>query len=560
MTDFKALPIGIEDFAEMRQENYYYVDKTGMIIELLKNKGKANLFTRPRRFGKSLNMSMLKYFFEIGTDKTLFDGLAVCKEKDLCEKHMGQYPVIHLTLKQVSGNNFEEAKEQMWTAIMEEAIRFDYLQNSFKLNERDKEAMFNLTMGIGNLYSSIRLMSRILSQEYDKKVIILIDEYDVPLQKAEQLGYYSEMVLLISQMFGYGMKTNPSMEFAVITGCLKIAKESIFTGFNNVKSHSIINTDYEEWFGFTDEEIQDLLKYYGKSEYYDLTKSWYDGYRFGDMDVYCPWDVVNWCYEMVARKNYVPQNFWANTSSNNMIIRFADRANYSLREELSAVIEGNSIWKAINQELTYGEMYHNVENLWSILLMTGYLTVRQFKDGKYELVIPNREIKTLFQQLMKIWFTQKVMEDNSRTEKLFHAIDTQNVKGIEDYIHSLLRESISCWDGGKLEQKESFYHGLMLGVLNTRDGWATKSNRESGDGRLDIVTYPEDLEEAVIFEFKYAQNGKLEQDAENALKQISQRKYDEYFIPWYPKRMVHYGIAFYKKYCRVLSECSECVE
>ncbi len=550
----KALPIGIEDFEKVIRKNCYYVDKTNLIKELLSNVAEVNLFTRPRRFGKSLNMSMLKYFFEIGTDKTLFDGLNINKEEDLCNKHMGKYPVIYLTLKQVVGNTFEEAKEQMWTAIMEEATRFDYLQDSFKLNERDKEAMFNLTMGIGNLYSSIRLMSRILSQEYDKKVIILIDEYDVPLQKAEQLGYYSEMVRLISQMFGYGMKTNPNMEFAVITGCFKIAKESIFTGFNLVKSHSILDRDYDEWFGFTEEEIQTLLKYYGQSENYELTKAWYDGYRFGDKEVYCPWDVVNWCYEMVIRKNYEPQNFWANTSSNDMIIRFAEAANTKLREELSEVIEGRSVWKAINQELTYGDMYQNIENLWSILLMTGYLTVKQYKEGKYELVIPNREIKFLFQQLIGMWFTQKVMDDISRTQKLFQAIDAEDAEGIETYIHTLLREAISCWDGGQLEQKESFYHGLLLGVLNTRDGWATKSNRESGDGRLDIVTYPEDLDKAVIFEFKYAGDGKLDRDAKKALEQIEEKKYDEYFEPWYPKKITHFGIAFYKKYCRVLKE------
>ncbi len=552
MAELKPLPIGIEDFAEMRQEGYYYVDKTGMIVELLKNRGKANLFTRPRRFGKSLNMSMLKYFFEFDTDKSMFDGLAVSKEKDLCKKYMGQYPVIHLTLKQVSGNTFEEAKVQLWDIISEEVRRHKYLLQSNVLLEDEKDILRKLRVQKGNLDSSILRMSELLHEHHEKKVIILIDEYDVPLQKAEQKGYYSEMVHLISQMFGYGMKTNSHMEFAVITGCLKIAKASIFTGFNNVTTYSILDQQYDEWFGFTEEEVQELLDYYGKSEYHELTKEWYDGYLFGKQHVYCPWDVMKWCEQIVKTDKCVPQNFWANTSNNQMIVRFADKADNRIREQLSEVIEGKSVWKHINQELTYNEIYEDAENLWSVLLMTGYLTVKQCKEYEYELRIPNKEIKILFQQIIEAWFTQKVMSDAPKREKLFQAIDEEDTEGIELYIHALLRESISCWDGGALEQKEAFYHGLLLGVLNTRDGWTTKSNRESGDGRLNIVTYPENLKEAVIFEFKYAKDGKLDQEAQNALEQIGDKKYDEYFEPWYPKKITHFGIAFYKKYCRVL--------
>ncbi len=406
--NIKRPPVGIESFAELIKQDFYYVDKTGMVKELLENWGKVNLFTRPRRFGKSLTMSMLKSFFEIETDKNLFRGLAISQETALCERYMGQYPVISLSLKQVKGKNYEAACAQMWNLIKAEAERFDYLQDSDRLNARDKANMMNLSEGIGSLEESLYLMSRLLYKHHGKKVIILIDEYDVPLQKAETNGYYDDMTDLISQFFGYGMKTNDYVLFSVITGCLRIAKESIFTGFNNPKVHTIVDDQYDEWFGFTDEEVRQMLHYYELYEYYETTREWYDGYLFGSVNVYCPWDVINWCDQLRRSQNHTPQNFWSNTSSNDMVLRFVELADETTKAELEELSEGKSIDKDIQMELTYAEIDKSIDNLWSVLFMTGYLThCGRNEDGTYRLVIPNREISNLFEQQIKNWFYKK---------------------------------------------------------------------------------------------------------------------------------------------------------
>ncbi len=550
----KKLPIGIEDFGDFRRKDYYYIDKTGMIKELLEHCGSVNLFTRPRRFGKSLNMSMLKYFFEIGTDQTLFNDLAISKETKLCEQHMGRYPVISLSLKQVYGLDYQSAENKMRRLIMRENTRFDFLQDSEVLTDRDKECMQSIGRGDFELTDAVLEMSRILYTHYGEKVIILIDEYDVPLQKAEAEGYYREMVNLIGQFFGSSMKTNPYMEFAVVTGCLRISKESIFTGFNNPKMHMIIDKEYDEWFGFTDKEVQEILAYYEQSKYYNITKEWYDGYLFGQEYVYCPWDVVNWVNQLFRNEDNIPRNFWANSSGNQLVYRFAEIADEDTKEQLGLLLEGKSIWKKLDFEITYNEIDESIENLWSVLFMTGYLTFQGRDDGgNFELVLPNREIKNLFKGIVDAWFTNKVIKDEMGLQELVKALESEDAKELEAVLNESLAGSVSYLDGGRLKEKEAFYHGLLLGMLKSRSGWIVRSNREAGDGRLDLVMYRERENSAIIFEVKYTKDYKdLESTAKTALVQIKEKNYDNYFEGWMPEKITHYGIAFCRKRCKVL--------
>ncbi len=553
---FKKLPIGIEFFADMIGKDYYYVDKTGMIKELLENVGSVNLFTRPRRFGKTLNMDMLKCFFEIGADKSLFDGLAISRETELCEKHMGKYPVLTFSLKQVQGFDYEDAKQRMWSQIGYEADRYSFLRDSDKLDEADKNMILSFKQKRGDLAEAIKELSKLLYKHYGRKVIILIDEYDVPLQKAEQDGFYPEMVKLIGGIFSAGMKTNPYMEFAVVTGCLRVSKESIFTGFNNPKMHTILDERYDEWFGFTDDEVQKLLADYGQSDYYEITKEWYDGYLFGKTHVYCPWDVINWCDKLVHTGDRFPENYWANSSGNQMISRFAAMAESETKAELEQLLEGKTVWKKINMELTYNELEDSVENLWSVLFMTGYLTFRGRNEaGEYELVIPNREIQSLFRDMIDKWFKEMVIGDLDNLRPFFESLETFNGEGLEETINYCLEESISYLDGGKQKEKESFYHGMLIGMLKARTGWNVRSNREAGEGRLDIITYPKRGRSAIIFECKAVRKyTELEKAAQEALRQIADRKYDSFFEERPTKEVVHIGIAFCKKRCRVLIE------
>ncbi|MCD7862532.1 MAG: ATP-binding protein [Lachnospiraceae bacterium] len=544
-------PVGIDSFEQLREADFYYIDKTGLIRELLSNWGAVNLFTRPRRFGKSLNMSMLKSFFEIGTDKSLFDGLAISKEIALCEEYMGRFPVISITLKQVKGLNYASAETQMWTAISMEAERLSYLASSDRLDDTDKQLLNDLRLCRGNLPSALLQLSRLLCKHYQQKVIILIDEYDVPLQKAEANGYYAEMAELISQLFGYGMKTNSNMLFSVVTGCLRIAKESIFTGFNNPKVHTVVDDQYDEWFGFTDAEVQEMLAYYGLSEYYEITKEWYDGYRFGSVNVYCPWDVINWCEQLRRSKDHTPRDFWANTSSNDMILRFVELADETTRAELEELSEGKSIDKELRLDLTYAELDQNIDHLWGILFSTGYLTYTgRNEDGSYQLKIPNREINHLFGHQIKDWFQNRV---EGGLQPLFRAFDEHCAADIENAINTCLTDSISFMDGGNTDEvKETFYHGLLLGLLRGRRGWRVKSNREAGNGRADIILIDRTRQCGHIIEVKYARNSSLLTNrAQTALRQIDDRAYDEYFSNADISEIYHYGIAFCQKRCRV---------
>lgn len=548
----KRPPVGIESFDKLCSGDFYYVDKTGLIRELLGNWGEVNLFIRPRRFGKSLNMSMLKAFFEVGTDSSIFDSLEISRETALCEAYMGQYPVISITLKQVKGSDFASARAQMWNVISREAGRLAFLQNSENLDQVDKELFYRLRTKTGSLEDALLVLSELLYKHYGKKVIILIDEYDVPIQKAAANGYYKDMTELISQIFGYGMKSNDNMLFSVVTGCLRVAKESIFTGFNNPKVHTIVDDQYDEWFGFTDAEVREMMNYYGLDEYYEITKEWYDGYRFGSVNVYCPWDVINWCEQLRRSQNHTPQNFWANTSSNDMVLRFVEMADDTTRAELEDLSEGKSIDKDIQMELTYAELDRDIDNLWSVLFTTGYLTYRERnEDGTYQLVIPNREISNLFNRQIRDWFFARI---EGGLQPLFQAFDVHDIEEIEKRINACLMESISFMDGGNTdEMKETFYHGLLLGMLRGRRGWRVKSNREAGNGRADIIMIDRVRQCGHIVEVKYANRfSALTDKALEGLRQIDDTFYDAYFADSDVAEIYHYGIAFHQKRCKVV--------
>ncbi|MCD7886667.1 MAG: ATP-binding protein [Clostridiales bacterium] len=555
----KRLPIGTENFEKLRHENLYYVDKTGLIKELFSNFCDVTLFTRPRRFGKTLNMSMLRYFFEVGTNKSLFDGLDISKETQLCKQHMGQYPVISISLKGVEGWDFADARRGLWSTIGFEARRLSFLENSDRLSQTERQMFCDLELERGNLENSLRLLSQLLYKHYGKKVVILIDEYDVPLDKAYQRGYYDQMILLIRQMLNAALKTNDALQLAVLTGCLRISKESIFTGLNNLNVNTIVDAQYDEWFGFTDAEVQEILRYYGLSEHYKLTKEWYDGYCFGQTNVYSPWDVVKWCNYLQHEPVIRPQNFWANTSSNNMIVRFAEKADLGTREQIESLIAGESVYKELQLDLTYPEIDEEPDHIWSVLFTTGYLTQRGMNDfGEYELVIPNREIRSIFIEKIDKWFSNKIKKDTDGLNRLIDAVEDGNPDEIQDYLNDCMADSISFLDGGAIEVRENFYHGMLIGMLKTNRAWRISSNREAGNGRADIVVEPVKKRKknfGVIIEVKYAiDERQLEQKAQDALEQITTKRYDEFFGIDVPPEIIHYGIAFYKKKCRVKME------
>jgi hypothetical protein len=559
--ELKKLPVGIDRFEKIIENNFYYVDKTMFIAELLNNWGEVNLFTRPRRFGKSLNMSMLQNFFEIGTDKTVFDGLKISDCKNLCDEYMGKFPVVSVSLKGVEGLNFESACVSFKDVIGREAMRFDFLNDSDKINLNEKGQYSELTkvtdgvfsMRDDSLIASLKTLCDLLYKHYGRKVVLLIDEYDVPLDKAFQYGYYNEMVLLIRKMFGGALKTNNSLQFAVLTGCLRISKESIFTGLNNLKVHNITDKRYDEYFGFTDEDVQGLLDYYGLSEYADPVKAWYNGYKFGGVSVYCPWDVINYCDEVRVNKELQPQNYWANTSGNAMVRRFIDRATRETRREIEELVNGNSIIKKINQELTYNELDSSIENLWSVLFTTGYLTSRGMtEDGSLELVIPNREIRSLFVTQIQEWFKETATSDTSTIEKFCNSFIGGNPEEIEDLLSDYLWSCISIRDTAvRNEMKENFYHGMLLGLLRYKTDWDIKSNIESGTGYCDILLKtPKRV--GIVIEIKYAQDGDMDKACQVALEQIENKQYDAVLKDEGIKEIIKYGIAFYKKNCKVV--------
>ena len=558
------LPMGIEDFKRIRSEEFYYIDKTGLIRELLENESYINLFTRPRRFGKSLNMSMLKYFFEIGSDSPLFNGLEISKETELCAKYMGKFPVISITLKGASGRTFEEAMGMLRNIIGNEAMRFQFLLQSKQLTEIEHkryEALINIdktgsyTMSDELLKDSLLILSQLLQKHYNQNVVILIDEYDVPLDKAYQSGYYDAMVELIRVLFGNAFKTNGSLHLAVLTGCLRISKESIFTGLNNFKVYTVKDVRYKEYFGFTDQEVKQMLEYYGFTDQYNAVKEWYDGYLFGNLGIYCPWDVINYCGDLRDASVEKPQNYWVNTSSNSIIRSFLSRANATTKNEIEQLINGKSVKKRIHQELTYRDLDSKLDHLWSILFTTGYLTQSSTQTGDFtELVIPNKEIQWIFVEQIRDWFDDETTKNRERLENFCKAFEENNVLAIESGFHEYLEDMISIRDTNvRKGMKENFYHGLLLGILGNMDNWIVQSNAESGDGYSDISIEIRRKGVGIVIELKYAENAALEEACKEAVEQINKRNYEESLKNDGMTTIYKYGIACYKKRCKVIS-------
>lgn len=550
------LPVGIDQFDKLIKSGFYYVDKTRLIEQLLQNWGEVNLFTRPRRFGKTLNMSMLKSFFEIGTDKTLFDQLYIAANKELCEEYMGQYPVIFLSLKGVDGLNFEEAKSMLKITIRTEAQRHYELKKSEKVSEENRKLFNDILSGEDErIEDSLRMLSQILFEHYGKKSIILIDEYDVPLDKAFQHGYYKEMVSLLRGLFGQALKTNEFLQFAVLTGCLRVSKESIFTGLNNFKVLSIADVRFDEQFGFTDEEVRKLLKDYNLEDYFSEAKEWYDGYHFGNADIYCPWDVINYVEHLRYDPEAEPEAFWINSSGNDLVKRFVAKADQTTKDEIEQLIAGDVIEKKIRQDLTYDEIDQSIDNLWSVLFTTGYLTqTGRAERGIYKLMIPNKEVREVFIDQIQQWFDQTVVNDEDRMSSFYQSFAQGKAKDVQDQLTSILAETISILDTkARNEEKENFYHGMMLGLLRNHRNWIVKSNVESGEGFVDILIKPEDPDEGILIELKYSKTfDGLEKACERAMEQVKNRRYDEALREEGRCHILAYGIAFCKKRCKVV--------
>ncbi|MCD8315174.1 MAG: ATP-binding protein [Firmicutes bacterium] len=573
----KKLPVGIENFAEIRTEDFYYVDKTAMIRDLLNAWGKVNLFTRPRRFGKSLNMSMLKCFFEIGCDKTLFDGLEISKETELCERYMGKFPVVSVSLKGVDGLSYDEARSSLCSIIGNEALRFQFLLDSDKLNEQEKgmyNKLINVDAGKSDFFDmsddvltgSLRLLSELLHKHYGENVVLLIDEYDVPLAKANERGYYPQMVNLIRKLFNQALKTNDSLFFAVMTGCLRVAKESIFTGLNNPKILSITSAQFDEQFGFNDIEVREMLEYYGLTDKYESVKEWYDGYLFGNVNVYCPWDVINYCDELLVDPKAEPKNYWSNTSGNDVVRHFIERADSGmLKDEIESLIAGETVVKEIREDLTYNSLYDSIDNVWSVLFTTGYLTSCGRPEGKsFKLKIPNKEIRDIFADQVIELFKENVEKDGETLKAFCYAIITGNAEAVEKLFTSYLRRTISLRDTYTKDIKENYYHGILMGIFVYKSGWYVKSNRETGDGHGDIIIKTEDEDVGAIIEVKYAKpenggkpNEVMYKKCEEAIRQIDEKHYTDALIDDGCQTIYKYGITCRRKMCRVLCETEE---
>lgn len=557
MAEWKKLPVGLENFQEIEKSGFYYVDKTKLIEQLFENWSKVNLFTRPRRFGKTLNMSMLKSFFEIGADRTLFDGLYISRNQKLCEEYMGKYPVIFLSLKGIDGLSFEDAKYRLTELIGVEAERFAFLADSEKLteNERSKyRAIIHLVNGKYSmdedmLVSSLQTLSQLLCRHYGQKAIILIDEYDVPLDKAFQHGYYKEMVSLIRGLFGQALKTNDDLQFAVLTGCLRVSKESIFTGLNNFKVYAADDVRYDEEFGFTNEEVKKLLANYNLQEHFEKVKEWYDGYHFGDADIYCPWDVINYVDDLLSDPNVQPKSYWINSSGNDLVKRFIEQADITTKDEIEQLIAGNAVEKRIRSDLTYDEIDNSIDNIWSVLFTTGYLTrLGKADNGVYKLIIPNQEIRE--------WFNQIVANNRASIDKINQGFLEGKAETIQRELTMFLGETIRVFDTkARNEEKEIFYHDILLGILKNYPGWVVKSNRESGDGFADILLKPKNPDAGIIVELKDVRSlHDLDQACERALEQIKDRRYDTELREDGRNDILAYGIAFCRKRCKVVVE------
>ena len=556
----RKLPIGIENFAQLREEDFYYVDKTGLIRDLLNNWGSVNLFTRPRRFGKTLNMSMLKCFFEIGGDKRIFDGLAISREKALCDAYMGKYPVVFVSLKGVDGLTFDVAYKALCEIVRKEALRLQFLNESERLTTDEKKSLKRITSGEYDemdIRNSLQTLSSLLEKHYGQKVILLIDEYDVPLDKAYHHGYYNEMVALIRGLFGQALKTNDSLFFAVLTGCLRVSKESIFTGLNNFDVNSIVDIEHDEQFGFTNAEVRQLLTDYGLQDHLAEAKEWYDGYRFGNADVYCPWDVINYAKKLHADPNAEPQTFWINTSSNDLVREFVEIADKNTQNEIERLIAGETIEKNVRLELTYAEVHQSIDNLWSVLFTTGYLTqAGKTAEGAYKLKIPNREVREVFVLQIQEWFKKTFVRDDQSMRVFCNAFQTGDAETIQKHLNLVLNKMISIMDTkARDEQKENFYHGLLLGLLRSDPTWLILSNAESGNGFSDILIEPEDLDAGIVIEVKYALTfAGLDEACQRAMEQIRAQRYDERLRNDGRENILAYGIAFNWKRCRVICE------
>ena len=564
MANTLNLPVGIESFEEIRQLGFYYIDKTRLIEQLLQGWGKVTLFTRPRRFGKTLNMSMLKSFFEIGTDKSLFDGLYISGNKEFCDGYMGRYPVIYLSLKGVDGLDFTTARRMLCAILKNELNRHYYLKTSDALTDEDRTLFTKMLQGIDdNIEDSIRMLSQLLYKHYDQKTVILIDEYDVPLDKAFQNGYYKEMVSLIRGLFGQALKTNEFLQFAVLTGCLRISKESIFTGLNNFKVMSITDSRFDEQFGFTDGDVRKLLSDYGMDSHFDEIKEWYDGYHFGRADVYCPWDVINHVDHLRYDSEAKPQTYWINSSGNSLVRRLINRADSSTKDEIERLIAGEAIEKVIRLDLTYDEIDNSIDNIWSVLFTTGYLTkigevkLPDSESYAYKLVIPNKEVREVFVLQIQEWFKAVVANENDTMKLLSRAILDKDEQQIARQLNIVMGRMISILDTkAPDDMKENFYHGLLLGLLRgSNPDWLIKSNRESGDGFSDILIKPEDPDAGIIIEVKYAKESKaLDAACDAAMAQIKDKRYDEALRDEDRCDILAYGIAFCRKRCRVVGE------
>ena len=552
----RKLPVGIDSFEKLRKENFYYVDKTELIAELMRNWGEVNLFTRPRRFGKTLNMSMLKSFFEIGGDKSIFDGLAIRREEELCEAYMGKFPVVFISLKGVDGLTFEDAYERLRQLIRNEAFRLAELRGSMAITDEEKSSylrIINEKDAFSDISESLRMLCALLEKHYGQKAILLIDEYDVPLDKAYAHGYYDRMIDLIRAMFSAALKTNDSLFFAVLTGCLRVSKESIFTGLNNLMVHSISDTSFDEYFGFTDAEVGRMLADYGLESHHGEARAWYDGYRFGGQDVYCPWDVINYCYALRASENAKPKAYWMNTSGNDMVRRLISKGTDGTTQiEIERLIAGETITKTLNENLTHNEIDANIGNIWSLLYMTGYLTVADYPDGnRYELKIPNYEVRQIFTQQVLEWFNDKARTETDKLTDLYAAFETGDAATITEFLNSQLLDTVSFYDA-----HESFYHGFLLALLSTCANWRVTSNAETGKGRSDIIVERKDRKIGFVVEMKDVKDErKLDHACEAAMKQIEEKDYTAVLRRYRVKEIWTYGIAFWDKECRVVTKC-----
>nr|WP_317428159.1 AAA family ATPase [uncultured Blautia sp.] len=553
----KRLPVGLENFEQIINDNYYYVDKTELISELIRNGGMVNLFTRPRRFGKTLNMSMLEHFFSIERDQSIFEGLKISKDTKLCEEYMGKYPVISISLKGINAATYEAAFDFAVRIMKKVARNVQFLLGSDALSDYDKleyKELLNNNMSEAAFCGGLKILSELLEKHYGTKVVLLIDEYDVPLAKAFENGYYNQMIFLIRSLLEQALKTNNSLKFAVMTGCMRISKESIFTGLNNLKVLSITDERYDEYFGFTDTEVREMLKYYEIEDHYEEVKNWYDGYQFGSVEVYCPWDVLNYCDKLKDHGDSFPENYWINTSSNDAVRKFIQMSgNLKTKREIETLLAGEEIIKEIHQELVYPEMYQSLENVWSLLFMTGYLTQRGRVDAKrYKLAIPNLEIRDIFETQIMEYFKESVAKDGDTLSRFCDALKNGEETKVGEIFESYLKKTISIRDTFvKKASKENFYHGILLGILGVKEEWYVSSNQESGEGYSDIMVETENSETVILIEVKYANDGNLDQACERALQQIEEKKYDEELRENGVDKILKYGIACYRKHCKV---------